>query len=158
MTVIDEITEYVKSELLQGASSDVGPDDALIEDWLRLLEQEKLDFTLSFRKLSAEGSESEDSGFPATLREFLARWRARVFTQDQSTEEIVALMNRHNPLYVPRNHLVEKAIAAAYRDDWSVFERLHAVLERPFELQADAEDLAAPAQPQERVHATFCGT
>ena len=32
MTVIDEITEYVKSELLQGASSDVGPDDALIED------------------------------------------------------------------------------------------------------------------------------
>lgn len=32
MTVVEEITEYVKSDLLQGANSSIGPNDALIED------------------------------------------------------------------------------------------------------------------------------
>ena len=32
MTVVNEITEFVKSDLLQGANNDIGPDDALIED------------------------------------------------------------------------------------------------------------------------------
>jgi acyl carrier protein len=32
MTVVSEITEFVKSDLLQGANNNVGPDDALIED------------------------------------------------------------------------------------------------------------------------------
>ncbi len=32
MAVIDEITEYVKSDLLQGSNASIGADDALIED------------------------------------------------------------------------------------------------------------------------------
>lgn len=32
MAVIDEITEYVKTDLLQGSNASIGPDDALIED------------------------------------------------------------------------------------------------------------------------------
>ena len=32
MAVIDDITEYVKSDLLQGSNDSIGADDALIED------------------------------------------------------------------------------------------------------------------------------
>jgi uncharacterized protein YdiU (UPF0061 family) len=63
-----------------------------------------------------------------------------------------------NPLYIPRNHLVQRAIDAAIEGDLSVFEELGRVLKRPFDEQPGQETYAAPPQPAERVTETFCGT
>jgi uncharacterized protein YdiU (UPF0061 family) len=68
-------------------------------------------------------------------------------------------MRAANPAFIPRNHLVEEAIAAAVtRDDFGPFETLVEVLSRPFEDQPDHARYALPARPEERVLATFCGT
>ncbi len=68
-------------------------------------------------------------------------------------------MLRANPLFIPRNHLVEAAIEAAVeRDDFVPFETLLDVLARPFEAQPGREDHARPPAAHERVTATFCGT
>ncbi|MBS0561241.1 MAG: hypothetical protein JSR21_14435 [Proteobacteria bacterium] len=64
-----------------------------------------------------------------------------------------------NPVYIPRNHLVEAAIEAAVsREDFAPFERLVDVLARPFEERAGLEVYATPPTPEERVTQTFCGT
>lgn len=43
-------------------------------------------------------------------------------------------MRAVNPLYIPRNHLVEQVIEAAVeQDDFAPFEALNEVLTRPFE-------------------------
>lgn len=63
-----------------------------------------------------------------------------------------------NPLYIPRNHLVQKAIDQAYAGDDSYFHQLNKVLSHPFEKQTGAEEFSTPAQPEERVYQTFCGT
>jgi uncharacterized protein YdiU (UPF0061 family) len=59
---------------------------------------------------------------------------------------------------IPRNHRVEEAISAALTGDLGPFERLVAVLSRPFDPAESDLDLAAPPAPEERVTQTFCGT
>jgi uncharacterized protein YdiU (UPF0061 family) len=67
-------------------------------------------------------------------------------------------MRAVNPVYIPRNHMVERAIRAAISGDFSPFETLHRLLQRPFEVQAGMAAFEEPPQPEERVLQTFCGT
>ncbi len=68
------------------------------------------------------------------------------------------LMDRDNPVYIPRNHLVEEALAAATAGDLTPFERLGEVLARPFEERAGLERYAEPAPDSFGRYTTFCGT
>ena len=67
-------------------------------------------------------------------------------------------MDAVNPLYIPRNHLVEAALQAAGKGDMDPFERLLAVLERPFDEQPGAAEFAGPAPEGFGPYTTFCGT
>ena len=48
-------------------------------------------------------------------------------------------MRRHNPKFVLRNHLAEQAIRQAQSGDFSEVQRLHRVLQRPFDEQPEHE-------------------
>jgi uncharacterized protein YdiU (UPF0061 family) len=92
-------------------------------------------------------------------REWAARWRARLAREPQSAEERAASMRRVNPAFIPRNHRIERVIAAVVeRDDFAPFEEMLAVLARPYEDQEHFEAYTAAPQPAERVLQTFCGT
>ena len=67
-------------------------------------------------------------------------------------------MLRANPVFIPRNHLVQQAIANGEEGDFDAFHRLVDRCARPFEYDGSDRDLALPAEPQERVLRTFCGT
>jgi uncharacterized protein YdiU (UPF0061 family) len=67
-------------------------------------------------------------------------------------------MNRVNPVYVPRNHLVDEALAAAVAGDRAPLDRLLEVLARPFEERPGLEAYALPAPPSFGSFRTFCGT
>ena len=55
-------------------------------------------------------------------------------------------MRRHNPAFIPRNHLVEEALQAATGDhDLSVMERLLDVLATPYDHDRDLPMFSAPA-------------
>jgi uncharacterized protein YdiU (UPF0061 family) len=64
-----------------------------------------------------------------------------------------------NPVYVPRNHLVDEALIAATGGDLGPVERLSEVLARPFEERPGLERYAEPA-PAAFCDGfqTFCGT
>ncbi len=63
-----------------------------------------------------------------------------------------------NPVYIPRNHRVEEALAAATDDDLGPFRRLLDVLAQPFDERPGLESYAAPAPPGFGAYRTFCGT
>ena len=63
-----------------------------------------------------------------------------------------------NPVFIPRNHIVEAALKASERQDLAPFEELLDVLSHPFEDRPGLEKFAAPAAEHERVTQTFCGT
>jgi uncharacterized protein YdiU (UPF0061 family) len=69
-------------------------------------------------------------------------------------------MRAVNPVYIPRNHLIEEAIQAAIReDDFRPFETLLDVLSHPYEKRDSVlMRYEMPAEPEERVLKTFCGT
>ena len=139
-------------------------DRALAEAFLEALAAGRADFTLAFRRL-AEAVETdapallelfEDDG---ALGDWLPRWRERLAREAASPEAIAARMNAVNPLYIPRNHQVERVIAAAAEhDDFAPFEALREVLAEPFTAQPGREAYAEPAPATERVLRTFCGT
>lgn len=65
-----------------------------------------------------------------------------------------------NPFVIPRNHQVEAALSSAVDEaDLGPFERLLAVLGRPYETVESARPFTLPASPEvAAAHRTFCGT
>ena len=124
------------------------------------------DFTLTFRRLSdLEGSESDADHAvaaqfkePSACTEWVARWRQRLAAESSDNETRQSSMRKVNPLYIPRNHLVEEAIQAGLVGDYGPFNELVGVLSRPFEAQPDRDRYASPPRPEQVVQATFCGT
>ena len=68
-------------------------------------------------------------------------------------------MDRVNPVYIPRNHLVEEALAAATGGDLAPLDRLLEAVTAPFDERPGLERYAEPA-PQDfgATYRTFCGT
>ena len=88
----------------------------------------------------------------------MERWLQRIEKQDAT--KTTASLRASNPLYIPRNHLVEDALTAATdQDDLSLFERLLEVVSLPYQERQGLEDYARPA-PKEftACYKTFCGT
>jgi uncharacterized protein YdiU (UPF0061 family) len=145
-----------------------GSDDAaLIQDLLRLMQQEQTDFTLTFRRLSdlvdpqtaAGGGVSSIFELPAAFAPWLERWRQRLSDEPQVAGMRQAGMYAVNPAYIPRNHLLEEAIDAASRQqDFEPFQTLVDILAQPFEFESANARYAIPPRPEQVVRQTFCGT
>ncbi|WP_153394125.1 protein adenylyltransferase SelO [Ornithinicoccus halotolerans] len=127
----------------------------LLEELMSLLERSRVDYTSFFRALgSAARGDVEpvrclvaDAG---SLDAWLQRWRAL----NPDAER----MDRVNPVYIPRNHLVEEALAAAYEDDLAPLHRLLEAVTAPYEERPDLERYASPAPEGFGPYRTFCGT
>jgi len=133
-------------------------DTALVEKLLAIMVKTGADFTLTFRRMADAiivGSFAEGEHFEA----WTDRWRERLLAEHADPAETSRAMRAVNPAFIPRNHQIEAAIAAATeREDFSLFETLVTVLARPFDDQPDVAHLALPPLPEERVLQTFCGT
>ncbi len=139
-------------------------DAALIAEFFRLMQEARADFTLAFRHLS-ESAAGYDEALLAqfadpALHEWLVAWRERLALEgDISPAQRAAAMRTVNPKYIPRNHRVEAAIAAAQEhDDFARFAELMTVLGAPFDDQPQFDAYARPPEADEVVHQTFCGT
>ncbi|MDE0777635.1 MAG: YdiU family protein [Nocardioides sp.] len=79
-------------------------------------------------------------------------------TRWSSLQPDAAAMDRVNPVYIARNHLVEEALADATAGDLAAFERLNDALARPFDERAGLERYAEPAPAGFGAYTTYCGT
>jgi uncharacterized protein YdiU (UPF0061 family) len=141
-------------------------DAALAQALLDTMTANHADFTLTFRRMCA-AAETADGGAevrelfdtPEAWDEWAPRWRDRLAEEPQTPQEHAALMRQANPAFIPRNHRVEAALAAAIEhDDYGPFEELLVVLSRPYEDQPAFAGYTEPPGPEQRVYRTFCGT
>jgi uncharacterized protein YdiU (UPF0061 family) len=133
-------------------------DEALVDDLLAWMQRRSADFTNTFRLLTTGRLVGHSTNADPELEAWHRRLEARRGRQPQSSVEAGALMRRHNPAFIPRNHNVEEALlAATSRDDFSVMERLLEVLATPYDYERDLPMFSA-SSCSERPYRTFCGT
>jgi len=135
-----------------GLGNDV-PEDAvapLVEELPGLLQQEHLDYTSFFRNLIRPADAPRQFVVLTALDAWRQRW--------QSLGPDAALMNRANPVYIPRNHLVEESLEAATSGDLDPLQRLLHAVTRPYDERPGLERYAAPAPENFGRYRTFCGT
>ena len=169
---IDSFAAHFDAAYVDGLRAKLGlrtahPDDHdLARDLLGRMTDHEADYTLTFRALAAAAADPHADAAvgalfrdPAAYTDWAIRWRARLDQEPATPADRPAVMRATNPAFIPRNHRIEQAIVAATNDDdFRPFERLVAVLARPYDDQPDAADLATPPEPHEIVHQTFCGT
>ncbi len=166
---LNRFPERYRASWLQGMRGKLGMHDEhdedleLSQELLRLLQQQDADFTLFFRHLSeaAAGDDEALAGLlsnEASMQAWLTSWRRRLAREDVSQEDRMIAMNRANPLYIPRNHKVEEALAAASAGDMKPFHKLLSVLRQPYTERPGLEDFAQPAPDGFGPYTTFCGT
>jgi len=150
-----EYSARLKAKL---ALPDHAPND-IVKGCLELLAQEETDFTLFFRRLTqfAKGGTRSplESLFrdPADFKQWHSDWEKQANLQNGTQAMATA-----NPIRIPRNHRVEQAIQAAYRQDYAPFHRLVEALEEPYHESEYFSDIESLPKPHEVVEETFCGT
>ena len=112
-------------------------DQALIDDILHLLGQDRVDYTIFWRRLSHSlaGSNSAPVQDLFLDQPAFSRWLLRLTERlgSASRQTAVDRMLKVNPKFVLRNHLGEQAISAAKLKDFSQVNTLLTLLESPFE-------------------------
>jgi uncharacterized protein YdiU (UPF0061 family) len=143
-----------------GLDAGAADGDELIADLLSLIGEQRVDYTSCLRSLSSTvrgDTEPARSMFvePDAFDAWSGRW-LDLLGGDRIA--IAAAMDRANPIYIPRNHLVEEALDAATAGDIAPFEQLLEVVTNPFEQLEGRERYESGAPTDAPPHRTFCGT
>ena len=130
-----------------GLTQSLEADQALIDDLLRLMAADRTDFSITFRRM-AQFSTAADANNDVVRDMFIqreafdawaARYSTRLLAEASVDSDRAGHLNRVNPKFVLRNHLAETAIDRARTGDFSEVQRLHQVLQRPFDEQPEHE-------------------
>lgn len=170
---IDTFPGYYQAAYLQMMQNKLGmttthSDDAqLIQELLALMKQENVDYTLTFRSLSdlanpiidPSSSIGELFQLPESFDDWLDRWQQRLSAEAVLAEQRQSQMYLSNPVFIPRNHLLEEAITAATSNqNFEPFHQLLKVLGSPFDYCDPLMRFAVPPNENQIVQQTFCGT
>ncbi len=133
-------------------------DTALLADLPVAMTEDALDHTHTFRALAAGLRDGSPAGGRA-LEGWRQRWLARLAEDGRPLTVVADGMDAVNPVYVPRNHLVEQALAAAVAGDMGPYEALLSHVTEPYRHRPGSQAYADPAPPAfEAAYQTFCGT
>ncbi len=134
-------------------------DLSLVQDLLTAMQRSGADFTNTFRDLSSDDAANLVTRQNPSFLQWYDRWQARVNRQPGGVQKVRAMMRRYNPAVIPRNHLVEEALAAADgQGDFSVMEQLLAILSKPHDAPDSPSVYGMPPAPSGQIYQTYCGT
>src|SRR5690625_51242 len=145
-------------------------DPELFDQWWKLLNQGRADFSLSFRYLADYQFSVPETAAErrfvelfapeaeSQLQSWLTDYRTRLSLEPLSHEERRTLMHAHNPLYVLRNHLAQHCIAAAEVGDYGPLAEAFEVLSDPCREQPGRAFWARPPKAEERVPMLSCSS
>ena len=136
----------------------------LINNLLDIMKNEKADFTLVFRYLAdfIIGKENllinlfDNS---KKISEWIISWKNRIEKEGKFGKSLCTEMKKINPLYIPRNHLVEYALDEALsKENYKPFYNLLSYVTNPFDEISNSEEYTLPAPITDKPYKTFCGT
>ena len=135
----------------------------MLRNLLKLMMDNESDFTITFRSLSSILLNNSDN-FLAQFHQkdevsgWINNWKSALNLENKKVGEIILNLNNTNPMYIPRNHQVQKAIEESYLGNFKVLEEMLDVLKNPFQENVSLSHYSEAPSEQQRVTQTFCGT
>ena len=167
----DEALRRFRAKLGLADEADSG-DAQLVQDAFDWLGKEETDMTIFFRSLAdiVTLEEAPNEVPAATAAAFygqpsqghrdagvawLQRWWRRTRSEPTTPAKLAVRLRAANPKFVLRNWLSQTAIDAAEQGDVAPLQRLYDVMQRPFDDQPEADDLAQK-RPEWARHKAGC--
>ncbi len=134
----------------------------LLQDYLKILDSNSIDFTLSFRDLSKilnKTKNIKDSVFKNSgdFKKWIKDWRIKIIPEKTNLKDITRKMDLTNPCYIPRNHIIEDALENAVNGDMTLINEILELYQNPFTENEDTEIFKKPTETN-KPYVTFCGT
>lgn len=142
-----------------GISEIVNTDKLLIQELLDIMQNNKLDFTNTFRLLTLGDYTKMNIIEQSDLKSWINKWEERLKAEKKSLEESIVLMKSHNPNVIPRNTLVEEALKRASKlNDYELYNEMIEVLRDPYNYDIEYDEKLLSSENENRLHVTYCGT
>ena len=142
-----------------GFYEDRDGDEILINDLLSWMQLHKADYTNTFCKLMGKGFANGKVFENEDFLKWYQRWIQRIKQNEKSEKNSQQLMQKTNPVIIPRNYIVEEALFdATNKNDLSKLKRLIRAMESPYKNHPDQIMFQATPEPSEKIYQTFCGT
>ena len=162
---IDKFKDLYMDFWLDGMRAKLGlfdkeeEDKYLVDSLLRIMQDEKADYTNTFYNLTIRNIEDLEIKKSDLFKKWFDLWTERLERQGRGKEEITRLMKENNPVIIPRNHRVEEALSAVTKNhDYSVMKNLLEALKNPFDYEKDLEKYRELPKQTSTAYRTYCGT
>ena len=151
----DAFHEMMKKKL--GFITDEDNDKMKINSLLKLMHKNQSDYTNTFRYLINKKTPQDKLLNDPDFIIWENEWQKRI-ERNQSKEEAIKLMMQNNPIFIPRNHLVEEALSDANDGNIEKFQQLLKILKAPYQEDTGQFMYTKPASTIDKVYRTYCGT
>ena len=152
---IDYSNEWYKMMFKKiGIVNPVEEDKLLIKGLLALMESYNSDYTNTFAALTLDKFYSDPLFSSDDFSDWINRWKKRIKNEKNSYE----IMQINNPLYIPRNHLVESALKNAINGDKEEFDNLLNLMSQTYNYDLKHDGFQAVPKGFDKEYKTFCGT
>jgi uncharacterized protein YdiU (UPF0061 family) len=143
---------FAKTGIIHPSQEDVN----LILELMHIMETEKLDYTDTFQLLihHARSSVLPDAQHP--LATWINKWTSRLEHTDKVLS--MACMQKSNPVFIPRNHWVEKVLADVVQGNNQPMGELLDMIRHPYETRTVSAYFEKAPEGFDRTYRTFCGT
>ncbi len=141
-----------------GLTNELADDKKLADDLLIWMQTNKADYTNTFYHLSQDTLPEIELYHDGAFKLWHERWKQRQLANEQPESEAISLMRANNPVFIPRNHMVEEALqAATVGQDMSLVYQLLEVVSEPYTYREAFADYQEPPET-DGGYKTFCGT
>ena len=130
----------------------------LIDELLQIMKNLKLDYTNTFYLLSQDNLNVNQISCNHNFVQWHKKWKRNILKK-KTLKEAKELMKKQNPVFIPRNHLVDEAIEKAINGNIEPYNNLLEILSKPYQYRNGLDKfLSPPTQKFEECFQTYCGT
>ena len=118
------------------------------------MELHRADYTNTFLSLTLNKSNKDLLFQSSDFKNWLKKWKERVKNDKNS----LIIMKKNNPIYIPRNHLVESALNNAINGNKEEFDKILHQMANTYEYGVNLDKFQTTPDGFDETYKTFCGT
>ncbi|MEC8537868.1 MAG: YdiU family protein [Bacteroidota bacterium] len=130
----------------------------LVDELLNFMQKFNKDYNNTFWYLSQEKLSSNKLVNNLEFKRWNEKWKKCLY-KFSKPKESKYLMSKNNPVVIPRNHLVEKALEDANNGNINTFKKLLNIISKPYHNRKNLDKFMIPPDSSfEQDFKTYCGT